>query len=162
MKAYINSIIIVSLVSSILSALLSSSKSSLKKYLNFISGLICAIILLTPVVNIVNNASVLSNGIENVINSLDITDKIQYSNKIIIEEGTEKICNGVKDAIISKYNFKSESVEITAKINDSDIQAVLLEEITVTLKNEATWTDEEQVRNYVEDLVGCSVQVKKI
>lgn len=161
MKSYVVSIITVSVISGIISAILPNG-ISLKKQINFITGLICAFVLIFPVVTVAKNAEILTNGIEDAINSLDISNSIDKSNSIIIEAGTEQIANGVKNALISKFKFKDESISVSIKINDDNIEMVTLEEITVTLKKEATWTDSAEVKEYLEDLVGCPVKIVKV
>ena len=160
MKAYIITIITISIVSGIISSLL-SSESKLRKHLNFISGLVCAIALLSPIVNIAKSTTVLTDSIENIIGSLDISESINNSNQIIIDEGTEQICKGIKEAIKSRFKFNDESIKIEATINDNNIEAIILERITITLLGDATWTDEKRVKEYIEDLVGCNVIVRK-
>lgn len=161
MKIYVITIITVSVVGGIISTLLSND-SGIKKHVNFIVGLICAITLLSPVANIAKSASVLSDTVENAINKLDISESISQSNKIIIEEGTEQISKGILEALITKYKFTPENVQIDITVNNDRIDAITLEKITVTLKNEATWTDLSSIKQYLENLVGCEVVIKKI
>lgn len=160
MKAYIITIITISIVSGIISSLL-SSESKLRKHINFISGLVCAIALLSPIVNIAKSTTVLTDSIENIIGSFDISESINNSNQIIIDEGTEQICKGIKEAVKSRFKFNDESIKIEATINDNNIEAIILERITITLLGDATWTDEKQVKEYIEDLVGCNVIIRK-
>ena len=160
MRSYVISIITVSVISGLLSAMLPNN-NGVKKHLNFITGLICTFILLSPVVSIAKNATVLTNSIENAINSLDLDDTINKSNSIVIESGSEQISKGVKSAIVSKYKFKEENVIVEIEINDSKIEQITLDSLTVTLLNEATWTDSQDVKEYVEGLVGCPVKVSK-
>ena len=160
MKAYIITIITISIVAGIISSLL-SSESKLRKHINFISGLICAISLLSPIVNIAKSTTVLTDSIESIIGSLDISESINSSNQIIIDEGTEQICKGIKEAVKSRFKFNDESIKIEATINDNNIEAIILERITITLLGDATWTDEKRVKEYIEELVGCNVIVRK-
>ena len=160
MRSYVISIITVSVISGLLSAMLPNN-NGVKKHLNFITGLICTFILLSPVVSIAKNATILTNSIENAINSLDLDDTINKSNSIVIESGSEQISKGVKSAIVSKYKFKEENVMVEIEINDSKIEQITLDSLTVTLLNEATWTDSQEVKEYVEGLVGCPVKVSK-
>lgn len=162
MKSYIITIITVSVISGIISAMLPEGNNSVKKQLNFITGLICAIALLTPVVTIAKNAAVISNNVEDFVSSFDVNSNISEGNKIIIESGTEQIAKGVKEALLNKYKFKEENVSVSVSANEEKIDAIFLEKITITLRNEATWTDGNNVKQYVEDLVGCPIQVVKL
>ena len=162
MKGYIFTIIAVSVISGIISSMLSNSKTGLKKFVNFISGLICAIALLSPIVTIANNMNSFSSSIEGFIDTLNGDDSVSTTNKIIIDTGTENICRGIKNTVISKYGFSENDVNINAKINADNIEAITLEEIEITLKNQATWIDEYNLKDFVENLVGCKVKIKKI
>ncbi len=162
MKAYIITIITIAVISGIISSMLPNSDSSMKKHINFITGLICAIALLSPIVAIAKNADILTDKIENMVNSLDASDNVNKGNAIIIEAGTERIEKGIKEALISKYGFKEENVSVEIAVNDENVEAILLKKITITLTNEATWTDGNNVKKYIEELVGCPVQIIKM
>ena len=161
MNGYIFTIIVVSVISGIISSLLSSNKNSLKKYVNFISGLICSLALLSPIVSIAVNMDKFSSSVENLVNSLSISESANITNKLLIETGTEQISEGIKKTAISRFNFSEENIEVKALVNDDNIEAVILESIEIYLKNEATWTDEQLIKKYVEDLVGCQVKIIK-
>ena len=160
MKGYIFTIIAVSIISGIITSML-SSKNSLKKYVNFVAGLICTLTLLSPVVKIANDVGTFSSSVESVIGSLSVEENVSSTNKIIIDTGSEQVCEGVKNVIISKYGFKQNDIDVYIKLNDENIQAIILEEIEISLKNEASWTDEHKLKKYVEDIVGCKVKITK-
>lgn len=162
MNTYIITIITVAVISGIVSSMLPDGDSTTKKHVNFITGLIFAIALLSPIVKIAKNADMLTDKIENAITSLDVNDNVSSGNSIIIEAGAERIEKGIKEALISKFGFKQEDISIKLAINDEKIDAVLLEKITITLSQEATWTDGNQIKKYVEELVGCPVKIIKI
>jgi len=161
LKFYILTIITVSVISGIISAMLANGENSLKKHINFITGLICAIALLSPVVTIAKNAGALTNSIEGLVDSIDLNNSINQGNEIIIEAGTEQISKGVKEAIINKYNFGEEEISVVITVNDDKIDAIKLTGITVTLTGKASWTDSNSIKQYVEGLVGCPVKVIK-
>ena len=161
MKGYIFTIIVVSVISGIISTMLSNNKNSLKKYVNFVAGLICMLALLSPIVSIASNMGAFSGSIENIISSLDFSSSVSTTNQIIVETGKEKIEQGIENAIITKYNFSQEDIDVNVIVNDKNIEAIILEKIKITLKNKASWTDEQQIKNYVESLVGCQVEIKK-
>ena len=161
MKAYVFTVIVVAVISGIVTALLPADDKSVKKQITYVTGLICAFALLSPVVTIAKSASAISQNVEGFVDILNVNEKISQSNKIIIESGREQISNGVKEALISKYNFKEENVTVQVAVNEENVEAVLLEGITVTLKKEATWTDSSKIQQYVEGLVGCPVKIIK-
>ena len=161
MNIYIFTIIGVSIVNGIVSSLLSAENNRMKKYVNFISGLICAYALLCPVAKIAVNAGVFSDKLEEIADKLYSEEITNTTNQIIIEDGKERICKGIKEALTKEFSLNSEDIEIMAKIDKSDIEAIKLVEINVILKNEATWTDGYKIKEYIEDLVGCNTKVIK-
>jgi len=161
MNGYIFTIIAISVISGIISSMLSANKNSLKRYINFISGLICSIALLTPIVTIAGNIGAFSDSIESIIDSLNTNEGISSTNEIIIETGKEQIEQGIKKAIISKFGFSEEDIAVKVIVNDENIEAVILEKTEIILRNKASWTDEQQIKTYVESLVGCRVDIKK-
>ena len=162
MKGYIFTIIAVSVISGIISSMISGSKTNIKKYLNFVSGLICAISLLSPIVSIAKNIDSFSNSIEEMINELSNEGTVSEANKIILDAGKEQISEGIKKAIIAKYGFDESDINIAVCLNDKNIEAIILEKIEIYLKNKATWTDELIIKDYVEGLVGCQVEIIKL
>ena len=160
MKPYILAIITVSIIGGIISSLLSNN-SSLKKYVNFISGLICAITLLAPIASVVNNASAFTNGIDNFMNKIDVNQNIDERNNIIIDESVDKICEGIKNAIVTSFKLNEAHVSVSLKINSENLDSILLEEVLVTLTESATWYDDNKIKEYVQELVGCKVLVIK-
>ena len=159
MKAYILTIISVSIICGILSSLLSNNK--LKKYVNFIAGLICTIALLSPITAIATNTFKISGSITNFVNNLDVQENVNKSNQIIINKGTEQICQGIKNAVISKFNLSENHVTVKITINDENIDALILKEIIIVLSDSATWSDEIEIKKYVENLIGSKVTIKK-
>lgn len=161
MKNYILTIITISIISGIVSSLLSSSKNGLKKHINLITGLILVLIVVTPITTIAKNSAILTEKIESIVGSLNIENSVNESNKIIISQGTDNICEGIENAIATRFNLSNDYITVALTVNDENIEAIMLEGITVTLTGKATWTDSDAIKEYTEDLVGCSVRVIK-
>lgn len=159
MKAYIFTIISISIISGILTSLLSNNK--LKKYVNFVSGLICTITLLAPITAIATNAYKISENITGFVNKLDVQNSIEKSNQIIISEGTEQISQGIKNAIVNKFSLSEKHLKIEIIIDDKNIDALIIKEVIIILTGEATWCDEKDIKDYIENLIGTKVTVMK-
>lgn len=162
MKKYISTIVLVSIIGGIVINMISQRDTGLKKYISFVVGLIYAIVFISPIVSIVQNTDVLRENISNMLSQVIDTDKIDKTNQIIVASSVDKICDGIKKAIINEYNFKEDSVQVSAIIDDKNLQAIVIDKIEITLLNEATWYDGDKVKSYVTDLVGCKVEVHKI
>ena len=162
MNTYISTILVSAVIGGIVSSFLPKSGEGIKKHINLIIGLICAIVLLTPIVKVAKNTTFLKDGIDSIIESLDISSTIDKSNEIIVETSIENICNGIKTSICDKYNFKNEDVSVSAVLDKKNIEKIKITKITVTLKNQATWQDEKDVQKYIESLAGCPTEIIKI
>lgn len=160
MNLYVLTIIITSLIGGIVTSLASSKENGVKKHLNLLIGIISTIVLIAPIVNIVKQTDKLQNGFEKFL-SITETEATE-ANKLIIATSTENICNGIKEAVTKEFNIKASDVEISAQINDESIESVIIESITITLKNNATWNDSDKIKSYVSGLVGCKVVINKI
>ena len=162
MKSYILSILTVSIIGGIVSSFLSHKDSGLRKRVNFIVGLICAIILISPIVRIAKNTVVLKDGIDSIFESLDISSTINNSNQIIIDTSVEKIESGLKATIVNKFKFNEDDVKVNLTTDTSDIEAIKIVKITITLANEASWYNEEKIKSFAEDLTECAIEIIKI
>ncbi|MBO5439024.1 MAG: hypothetical protein J6A53_00035 [Clostridia bacterium] len=161
MKGYIFSILIISIIGGIISSLISDCESGLKKHINFIVGLICAICLTSPLVSVVSNATDIKNNISNFFDKIASEEIIHNSNQIIVNTGIEKVCEGIKATIIDKYGFEENEVIVEAEANIDEIDRIFIDKINIVLTGKASWSDVERVEEYLENLIGCDISVKR-
>ncbi len=161
MKEYIATIFLVSIVGSIIISMVSHRDPGLKKHISFVIGLIYAIVFISPVVSLAQNTELFKENMSNMFSELVTNDKIDKTNQIIVDSSVNKICNGIKEAIINEYNFNENDVKVNAQINDKNLQAITINKIEITLLNDATWYDADKIKDYVTNLVGCQVEVLK-
>lgn len=161
MKEYMATIVLVSVIGSIIISMVSHKDAGLKKHISFVVGLVYAIVFISPIVSLAKNSEFFKENISNLFSELVTNDKIDKTNQIIVDTSVNKICDGIKEAIINKYNFNEDDVRVEAKINDKNLQAVTIDKIEITLLNDATWYDAEKIKSYVTDLVGCEVEIFK-
>lgn len=161
MKTYIISILTVSVISGIICSFLPHKNGGLKKHLNFIVGLICAIILISPIVKIAKNTVFLKEGIDSILESMNISSSIKDSNQVIIDTSIEKIENGIKSTVISKFKLKDSDVYVSLAVDKSDIEAIEITKIIITLQNEASWYSDDKIKDFVEELTECPVEIIK-
>ena len=161
MNAYISTILVSAVVGGIVSSFLPNRNDGAKRQINLIIGLICAIVLLTPIVKIAKNTAILKEGIDNIVDSLNISSSIDKSNEIIVETSIENVCNGIKASLINKFDFRDEDVSVSATLDTENIEKIIITKITIILKNQATWQDGEKVKDYAQNLVGCTIEIIK-
>ncbi len=160
MNGYVIAIITISIVGGITSSLISTNDARLKKHLNFLTSLIFLIVLLSPIKNAVNKVNLLKENIDSFVSS--ISSNVDYSNKLIINSSIDNICSGIKNAITNEFKLKKDDIEIRIDVNSTNVEAVQIETIKIFLYNEATWYDESKIKDFVENLVGCEVTIKKV
>ncbi len=161
MTGYLKSIIILAVISGIIKAFCIDASSNTKKYINFLIGLIMVAVIISPLKDIrvkLNNAKEYISDFSNSIFANDVIDK---SNYIIIQSSKEKICDGIKEAVISKYNFDTRDIYIDLEMDTSEISAIKITGVNIILTNRASWSNVDEVRNYTENLVGVKVNVTR-
>lgn len=161
MKSYIFSILIISVIGGIASNLLSEHSEKMRKHINFIIGLICAICLISPITSAVSNATDLKNTLTGYIEGIVTNDKINASNSLIINSGVEKVCDSVKESVVNKFKLNENDVIVEAVANTENIQSIYISQINVTLTGKASWSDVDKVKEYLVNLIGCDVTVKR-
>ena len=159
MKAYIFTIITVSVIGGIVTSLISDENASLKKRLNFIIGIICAIVLLSPIVSVVSNVNQVKKGINEFVGSINADNS--KLNTLIISNGAEKITSGIKKTVVNKFNIDEAEITVDLVLNNEDIESIEIEQIKIELTGKATWLDEFKIKEFVEEQTGCSVKIIK-
>ena len=159
MNGYIIAIITISIVAGIGSSLVSTNDVRLKKHINFLTSLIFLIILIFPIKDAMDKVNDIKENIDSFVSS--ISSSVDYSNNLIINTSIDNICSGIEKALIDEFKFKEDDVEIKIEVNSKDVEAVQIEKLKIFLYNEATWCDEYKIKNYIENLVGCEVVIKK-
>ena len=160
MNKYITSLIIVSIVGGIISNMLSSF-GGIKKYVNYFIGIVAITCLLSPIFSVVNNISLAKANIKEYFNDLINQDAINESNEIIVNSGIESIQNGIKNTIIDKYGFDERDVIVSLEADTSKIEAIKIKHISVILTGKASWSDVDEVKRYLENIIGGSISVTR-
>lgn len=161
MKKYIITVLAVAILGGIVTSLISNKRSSIKKNINFIVGLITAIVLITPIINLIGNITTIKNELIILVDNVTDSDKISSSNTIIINTTAERMEESIKKAVIKKYGFKDSDVSVKVVLDTENIEAIEITDVQITLKNEASWSDTELVKKYVEDLIGVKTIVTR-
>lgn len=160
MNRYSITILTASVVGGIINSLV-DSKSPLKKYVNYLVSLVCIVSIVAPIGGIIGNISNLKDTVTNYLDKIFVSEKIESGNSLIINSGKEKICEGIKNTLIDKYNFNEKEVIVDLIIDSEDIQALKIQEINIILTGKASWHDVENVQKYLEGTIGGQISVTR-
>ena len=161
MSGYISSIITVSTIGGILVSLLSEKSSKLKKQIGFIVGLICALVFISPIIGVLNNSQMIKDNITNIILSIEGSHN-DISNEIIVGTSLEKIADGIKNMVVNKFELAENDVDVQAFVTGDSKDVIYIDYVEIRLKNGATWIDDKKIEEYVEEISGCKVQIKRL
>jgi len=161
MNGYLYSIIIIAIITGILKSVTSDMRSGVKKYVNFISSLIMVTVILIPFTNITKGITNIKSSISDISNSILSSEHINNSNSIIINTGKEKIAEGIKDALITKFSFDERDIHITVNTDETNISAVKILSVDIILTGKSSWSNVAQVKEYTENLIGVTANVTR-
>ena len=68
---------------------------------------------------------------------------------------------GIKEAIVNEFNFKADDLKIVIDYNKGNIEAIQIIKGEIYLFNEATWSDESKIQEFIEKLINCDVKIIK-
>ncbi len=160
MREYVSTLLLVSVVGGIVSSLC-SSLSSLKKYINYFIGLVAIICMLSPLTSLLSNIGATKDYIKEYFNSFASEEIIDNSNDIIINSGVDSIKNGIKSTIIQRFSFDESDVIVELDIDKSNIEAIKIKQINIILTGKASWSDVDNVKEYLENIIGGNISVKR-
>lgn len=160
MKAYINTILTVSLVGGIINSL-APTKSGIKKYVNYIVCIVCILCLISPFTSFLSNTKKFKDTISSFVENIFVIEDINNANSLIINSSKEKVSQGIKQVIIEKYNFDENEVIVDLVLNTEQIDAIKIERVCITLTGKASWSDAKAIKEYLNNLIGAEVEVKR-
>ena len=161
MNGYLYSIIILALIIGIIRAFTADISSGVKKYISFISGLIMVTVIVVPFKNITGKIIDIKDSISNITDSIYSSEHINNSNSIIINTGKEKINQGIKDALISKFGFDEKDIYVTVNTDETNINAIKILSVDIILTNKASWSNVAKVKKYTENMIGVQANVTR-
>jgi hypothetical protein len=161
MTGYLRSIVILSIISGIIKAFFTDTGSNTKKYVNFLIGLIMVAVIISPLKDLRRKLNYAKDYINDFTNGIFTNEVIDKSNYIIIKSSKEKICEGIKEAVISKYNFDTRDIYVDIVMDTTEISAIKITGVNIILTNRASWSNVDEVKKYTENLVGVTVNVTR-
>ena len=160
MNNYVITILTVAVTGGIINSIVSKD-SHLKKYINYIVSLVCVVCLISPIGGVISNIANIKENINDYVDKIFVTESIEISNSLIINTSKEKICEGIKETIIHKYNFDSNEVYVQLILDDSNLQSLKINKINVTLTGKASWSDVKIVEDFLKNTIDSNVEVKR-
>ena len=161
MSGYLYSIIVLAVITGILRSVSSDMRSGIKKYVTFLSSLVMVTVIILPFGKITMGITDLRNAISDIYEGILSSNHINNSNSIIIDTGKDKISEGIKEALISKFNFDKKDVYVTVNTDETHINAVKILSVDIVLTNKASWSNVTQVKEYTENLIGVTANVTR-
>ena len=161
MNEYIYTVVTVTTIGGILISLLPEKSSKIKKQINFIVGLICTLVFISPIIGILSNSQAIKDNISSIVLSIDNVSS-NATNEIIVGTSLDKISQGIKKSIINKFNLNEQDVDVRVFISDKSKEVIYIDYVEIILKNGATWTDDNKIKEYIEDLSGCKVKILRL
>ncbi len=160
MKVYIYSLLIVSLVGGIINSFVENF-GSLKRYISYFLCLIMVICMISPLTDLIGNVSNLKDGITSFFDRITDNEVLNGTNEIIINTGTDAIKKGIKNTLIEKYGFDEREIIVEIETDTTNIEAIKITKINITLTGKASWSDVDAVKNYLKNIVGGEISVTR-
>lgn len=160
MSNYVITILTVAVSGGIINSLVSKD-SHLKKYINYIVSLVCVVCLISPIGSVISDLASIKQNINEYVDGIFVSDRIESSNSLIINTSKEKICQGIKETIIDKYKFNSDDIHVQLKLDESNVHALKIDKINVVLTGKASWSDVKTVEDFLKTTIGANVEVKR-
>ncbi len=160
MNAFIKAILSLAVISGIANSILTSS-GSIKRYINYLISLIMIIVIFSPVFNVLSSFDKIKEYTNEFSHSIKTEEIINASNDLVITNTEEKICEGIKEIIISRFKFNENDVYVNLTCDKNNINSIQIKSINITLTNNASWADIDEVKQYLEDIIECEINIKR-
>ena len=116
-------------------------------------------IIILPLKGAIENLPSISDLLNDFNDRINTEEIVNSSNSIIINSTEEKICSGIKNAVLAKFGFKGSDVHVSIKMDKTELSAIKVIGVDIILTNNASWANVKEVKKYMENLVGVDVYV---
>lgn len=159
MNALFRSLLVLAVISGIINSLI--LQGTVKKYVNYFISLIMVLVLLSPLFEILSSFDNVKEYINDFFHSIRTEEILDSSNTLIVNTSEQRVCDGIKEMIITKFAFEETDVYVSLECDKSDITSIKILAINVTLTNKASWSDTDKVKDYLDKMVGCKINVTR-
>ena len=160
MSYFLNSILVLAIVSGIVSSILCAN-DLIKRYVSYFLSLIMLVVILTPLFKIFSSFDTIKEYISDFSHSIKTEEIIDNSNSLIVNTTSERVCDGIKELVVTKFGFDKNDVYVSLELDDCDIGSIKITCINVVLTNKASWSDTDRVKEYLDKTVGCQINVTR-
>lgn len=153
MKAYLSSIIAVSIVSALVSLLVPDGKKS-KKNLKFVVGIISLLAIVEPLCGLsltIKNAEFTLPEPVTDENSEEYIDSILHKTEELLEEN-------IKNELFERYGLSEKYAELDVVLDSSDVSDIKIAEIIIILKSYGVWQNAVAIEKYFAEKYCCEVK----
>ncbi len=154
MKAYLTSIMAISIVSALVS-LLVPDKRAAKKYLKFTVGIISLLVISEPLCNL----SMTSENIDFDFANDFPTETSETYLDAIIKNAEIAIESELCLELYENFKLSEEYAGVEVRLDTSDISDITISEITVTLKSYGSWRNSAAITDFFSKKYSCEVKI---
>lgn len=152
MKAYVISVICVTLIGSVISLISPDGEGGgLSKYLKFAVGICVLAVCIAPLTSFFETMKDID------LSSLQIaqgeTDNIEKFDESYTSYEVSNLKSGIKSILKDRFGIEGTECKVTVSINEKNE----LERIFITLYGSAIWKDSGAIEEYFSKLFGCEV-----
>ncbi len=151
MHTYLENLMLISIVCAILMAML-PQKSKLTGYVKYVIALAAVLLLLSPITDALGDAKLTPQELPS-DSEAEGSAREEY-----IKQGIAAIETGIRSGIAKKFTVPAENVDVQAQTRE-DGEYVLIEKITVTLRDYAMWADAGAIERYIEETYDLEAEV---
>lgn len=119
------------------------------------------LVILLPLSKILISFDNVKEYINDITHNIKTEEIINNSNELIITNSEKKICDGIKEMIITKFHFDTTDILVELVCNKNDINSIKIEAVNVILTNKASWSNVDSVKEYLDQNLGCKVNVTR-
>ena len=155
------SLIIVLISAGLINIFAPEGKGKMDKYVKYtvsLAVLAALCIPLKPAIKFVASLAEKDVNIENYIigEYSEYTDK---TNKLIISENSEKICEGIKKTLFEKFEIPEHECDVELETKKNTECVVNVTKINIFLSGYSLWKDPREIEKYIYGLVNCACEV---
>lgn len=159
MNSFLKSILTLSVIAGISSSIISSTL--IKKYVNYFISLIMVLIIISPLFNFLSSLDNIKEYVEDFKHSIRTEEILSSSNELIVSSTEKSVCDGIKELILTKFGFDENDVYVSLECDKSNISSIKIKAVNITLTNKASWSDTDAVKDYLDKMIGCKINVKR-
>lgn len=154
MKAYLTSIMAISIVSALVTMLVPDKKAA-KKYLNFTVGVISLLVIFEPLYNL----SIASENFDFDFANDSPTETSETYLDAIIKNAEIAIESELCLELYENFKLSEEYAEIEVRLDTSDTSDITISEIIVTLKSYGAWRNSAAITDFFSKKYSCEVKI---